>query len=242
MPRFPNLNAVRFYAAVCVVILHVRLFLSVEGNAGLDRLLLGGWDSVTLFFVLSGFLITYRLLNEKKSTGDISLSKFYIRRALRILPLYYLVFFLGLILSAVQADYAIEPKAILALLLLSGQFPYAWGSGAGMGLLFHFWSLGVEEWFYALWPQFMKRLKPLTAIGIFFFGSIAITAILFPAALVDRIEAEGFITLVRLCRFEAMAVGAFGAWIILQRPLWLKYIYWINLPAFAALGSVDIST
>ena len=92
---FPNLNGVRAIAAFMVIVYHVEDIKELFGlpnfphhdPMGND---LGGLG-VTLFFVLSGFLITYLLLNEKSACGTVSLRDFYIRRVLRIWPLYYLI-------------------------------------------------------------------------------------------------------------------------------------------------------
>jgi peptidoglycan/LPS O-acetylase OafA/YrhL len=79
---FPNLNGLRFFAAFSVMLYH---FFG-EG-------LINGHYGVVLFFVLSGFLITYLLFEEKEKFGKIEIKKFYFRRILRIWPLYYLVYF-----------------------------------------------------------------------------------------------------------------------------------------------------
>ena len=93
----PGLNGLRAIAALSVVIAHV----SQEGIAdfGLPRLFdlpMAGYG-VTLFFVISGFLITYLLISEIKKTDTVSVSKFYIRRILRIWPIYYLFILISVI-------------------------------------------------------------------------------------------------------------------------------------------------
>lgn len=97
---YPGLNGLRFYAAILVVIAHVS---SIFGemrtrpsqHALLNALALGAQSAVNLFFVLSGFLITYHLLRERASTGAISASRFRVHRVLRTGPVYCLVVFLG---------------------------------------------------------------------------------------------------------------------------------------------------
>src|SRR5690606_24795997 len=94
----PGLNGIRAIAAFAVVISHTNGRL---GEFGLSKL--PYWDlagfGVTIFFTLSGFLITYLLLKERAKTGTIKVRKFYVRRLLRIWPLYY--FYLFLILAIV---------------------------------------------------------------------------------------------------------------------------------------------
>ncbi len=90
---FPSLNGVRFFAAFLVIVDHLELFKSYFGfntlwpesfSAHLGSL------GVTIFFVLSGYLITFLLLTENKISG-IKIKNFYFRRILRIWPLYYLI-------------------------------------------------------------------------------------------------------------------------------------------------------
>jgi peptidoglycan/LPS O-acetylase OafA/YrhL len=98
---FPGLHGLRFFAAMMVVFSHVELMKDYHGYPNLYASNLAVYESgrmgVTLFFVLSGFLISYLLLTEKKITGSISVKKFYGRRILRIWPLYYLLVILTFI-------------------------------------------------------------------------------------------------------------------------------------------------
>ena len=98
---FPGLHGLRFFAAMLVVFSHVELIKDYHGYPNLYSTHLAVYESgrmgVTLFFVLSGFLISYLLLAEKRVAGSISVKKFYTRRILRIWPLYYLLIFLTFI-------------------------------------------------------------------------------------------------------------------------------------------------
>ena len=97
---FKGLNTLRFLAAYFVVLHHAEDIREKYELVHLKdySLFRNGGLSVTFFFVLSGFLITYLLLKEKKKTNTVSIKKFYIRRILRIWPLYYFLVFLGTIL------------------------------------------------------------------------------------------------------------------------------------------------
>src|ERR1051326_2201548 len=92
---FPGLHGLRFFAAMMVVFSHVELMKEYHGFANVydssQAVYESGRLGVTLFFVLSGFLISYLLLVEKKVSGTVSIRKFYSRRILRIWPLYYLL-------------------------------------------------------------------------------------------------------------------------------------------------------
>src|SRR4051794_24658331 len=87
----PGLHTIRFFAAAFVIVQHghaalVDLRVLVDSGAvAVHR----GIDAVELFFTLSGFLITYLLIKEMQKTGTVNVQRFYIRRILRIWPLYF---------------------------------------------------------------------------------------------------------------------------------------------------------
>jgi peptidoglycan/LPS O-acetylase OafA/YrhL len=96
---FQGLNALRFIAAFLVVMHHsetIKRKNEIENYEWLG-LFRNGSNAVTFFFVLSGFLITYLLLKESGKTGDVKIKNFYIKRVLRIWPLYFLLIFIGTI-------------------------------------------------------------------------------------------------------------------------------------------------
>lgn len=105
-----GLDGLRGIAALMVVLGHVELikkvynFHNVYDGGGPFFLYLGS-HAVTFFFVLSGFLITFLLIKEKEKVGTISVKKFYLRRILRIWPVYYLLFILGFIVLP-QIDFS----------------------------------------------------------------------------------------------------------------------------------------
>jgi peptidoglycan/LPS O-acetylase OafA/YrhL len=133
-----------FYYVAPAVPLHSRL------AATLFHLTSFGWTGVNLFFTLSGFLITGNLIDSEQNPNYYS--RFYIRRALRILPAYFLVLIvLGLTRTA-SLNYLLVCVIFLAnwpKLLLHGSF-----------MLYPvFWSLAVEEQFYAVWPWLYRKLR-----------------------------------------------------------------------------------
>src|SRR5580692_8626360 len=105
---------------------------------------------VRVFFIISGFLITTLLLNERAESGGISLRLFYIRRTLRILPAFYLFVGTVAILNALGVI-AVPPGNWVYVLTYTLNFdPHPpWVLG-------HLWSLSVEEQFYLLWPLVMR--------------------------------------------------------------------------------------
>lgn len=114
-------------------------------------LLNGGWIGVDVFFVLSGYLITSILLSEMRQTGDISLTNFYWRRALRLLPALAVLVAFMLARSAFSSNGREIREATLvgALYLENWNNVYQFAPFDVMG---HTWSLATEEQFYLLWP------------------------------------------------------------------------------------------
>ncbi len=116
---------------------------------------------VRCFFVISGFLITWLLIGEQDRNGSVSLKRFYIRRALRILPVYF-VFMGALWLLHVFTTFNQTPGAWLAnLTFTTNFFETSWPSG-------HLWSLSVEEQFYLVWPALyvMLAVRPSPTVAL----------------------------------------------------------------------------
>jgi peptidoglycan/LPS O-acetylase OafA/YrhL len=159
-PHLPGLDGIRGLAILLVMFSH---FIVVGGNYGdgthpFHRLLLSGYLGVDLFFVLSGFLITGILVDARSRPHYFR--TFYMRRALRIFPLYY-----GLLAVAYLSVPLLSPED--GPLLTGADSPWwywLYASNIGMAVkgswltsptwfsLGHFWSLAVEEQFYMVWP------------------------------------------------------------------------------------------
>jgi len=163
--HFPGLNGVRFFAAFAVLLYHVEVFKHFSrlpsGVAHPFWRVLGP-QGVTAFFTLSGFLVTYLLLEEIRRTGSIGVRKFYARRVLRIWPLYYLVMLLGFGAAFVFAErlgfphavhQPLAPQLALFALLLPN---LAWVSYGNLPFASPLWSVGVEEQFYLSWAPLLR--------------------------------------------------------------------------------------
>ena len=116
-----------------------------------------GWIGINLFFILSGYLITQRLFHFKEQSLKNYFRNFYVRRILRIFPLYYgvLIFFLILLpnLSDRFQSYYSELREIQACYwLYISNWQIIFHGLPAQPLFFHFWSLAVEEQFYFVWP------------------------------------------------------------------------------------------
>ena len=116
-----------------------------------------GANGVGLFFLLSAFLITELLLRERQSTGDVHLGLFYLRRILRIWPLYFLVFLIGLLLQPVARDFHMPRWEIASGLFFFMNWEFAM-RGWRWNPVFVLWTISCEEQFYLVWPLLMKLL------------------------------------------------------------------------------------
>lgn len=140
----PSLDGLRAISIAIVLLAH----------AGLGHIIPGGFG-VTVFFFLSGYLITTLLRKEEVETGHISLTKFYIRRAFRILPPMYTSLFIACVIAALgwlPGQVHFYPT-LIQVLHLTNYYPYLGGEDPmvpGTGIL---WSLAVEEHFYLLFPM-----------------------------------------------------------------------------------------
>ncbi len=126
----------------------------------------GGWVGVDAFFVISGFLITGILLTEHERTDNISLKNFYIRRALRLMPVYALFIVLNLLINPLHFQGMPTAAAVAAVYLCDLDLALGWGKTFGSGLQIA-WSLSVEEKFYLFWPTLMKSVyRHLPIVGL----------------------------------------------------------------------------
>jgi len=139
--RIPGLDGQR--AIACLAVIAGHLGLPLTG---------GGWLGVDVFFVLSGFLITGIVLKERERTGTIRLRAFYLRRAGRLYPALLITIVIHLILSPqFMSWHDVLVSAAMAGTYVMNFWPFVtWGSEPN--LIWHTWSLAIEEHFYLLWP------------------------------------------------------------------------------------------
>ncbi len=164
--HFPGLNGVRFFAAFAVLIYHVEVFKhfsDLPSGVAHPFWRVIGPQGVACFFTLSGFLVTYLLLEETRRTGSISVRKFYMRRILRIWPLYYLVMLMGFGAALLFAERLGFPQAVNQPLtpqlgLFALMLPnLAWVAYGTLPFASTLWSVGVEEQFYIGWAPLLRR-------------------------------------------------------------------------------------
>jgi peptidoglycan/LPS O-acetylase OafA/YrhL len=187
---FPNLDGLRFVSFFVVFLYHSLLsILSYLKDASprvysvVDFLFKHGNLGVNFFFVLSGFLITYLLIKEKEFTGRIHVPNFYVRRILRIWPLYYLCVIVGFIGFAMLKKMSGEPVMENAnpwyYIFFGANFDimHTWPEKPDALLLSVLWSVAVEEQFYLTWPLILS-IVPLRKFR-YVFPSIILFSLIF---------------------------------------------------------------
>jgi peptidoglycan/LPS O-acetylase OafA/YrhL len=229
---FPHLDVTRFIAAFMIVMLHAyEAWVGWFGQIGVlstgdyktlspagmyaDRFVRNMGIGVDLFFLLSGFLITYLLLEEKKAMGRIDLKNFYIRRVLRIWPLYFLIIALTpLLLRWIDSP---APGDLYWPNLLFWNNFHAIQSHDWTYPFAHYWSVCIEEHFYLVWP-FVIMLVPRKHLFNTFVALIA-ASIAF-RAWVYYASPEPFFPLFlhTLSRFDVLVLGAVAAIFYSEKP------------------------
>lgn len=209
---FYRLDSLRFYAFAIVFVSHLTYFLrlpqSVIIGHTLARAFLQNGDlGVSFFFVLSGFLITYLLEKERSENGTISFKKFYIRRVLRIWPLYFLTIGIIILLSIGLPHFnffklSINNHEVVAFLFFIGNIYRVFYNTAN-DVLTILWSIAVEEQFYLVWPilffVFRKHI-------LWIFAALVTVSLAFTYHYAANFEAREFYT---PCVMIYLMIGSF---------------------------------
>ncbi len=204
----PALDGVRGLA-ILVVLIHNAAFIMGPSDALILKLtttITGtGWTGVQLFFVLSGFLITGILLDARGSPKFFR--TFYLRRTLRIFPIYYAFLAVAFFVVPFFAD---QDWTAVARRNQWWYWTYLsnWGGALGYGIpgLSHFWSLAVEEQFYLLWPVLVFTLsrRGLTGLCAVLIGATPLLRLLLRASGLPELAGYEF----TIARWDALAFGA----------------------------------
>lgn len=240
---YPSLDGLRFFAFFLVFLHHSLLNVS-SPNPLLNFFLViiekNGWVGVDLFFVLSGFLITTLLIKEKQHFGSFSLKNFWIRRALRIWPLYFLALIFGIfIIPPIHSFFHLEILNIdpafykiqlpLYFTLLGNWAVVAFGYPPFYHIA-HLWTISLEEQFYLFWPLILFFTKDLRKSLLSGFGLIAL-ALLTRFYLAHLGITHPGIYTNTLARVDTLVLGALAALFFCYKPNLLNKIKGLfNLP------------
>jgi len=167
-----------------------------------------GYVGVTIFFVISGLLITNLLLKEQEATGRIDIKNFYIRRVLRIFPVFFLYIFFVMAWGNIE-QLGVTNSDLLHAFTFTVNFNLKntnWFVG-------HFWSLSVEEQFYIFWPLifflFRKKLKIVLGILIVYSCIIRLITYQYP-------ELELPLLSPFFASSDSIMIGAFGGVLLFE--------------------------
>jgi peptidoglycan/LPS O-acetylase OafA/YrhL len=233
-PRILHLDGLRGLAAFGVVMDHY--FGPMASEPGVQhwvgRLANTGWLGVDVFFTLSGFLITGILLDEPKRKGYFS--RFYIRRAFRLAPLYYS--YLAIIAVLGFATHTPNKANLLSDVFYLQDFYIAlvghWVTGTGL-----LWSLAIEEQFYLVWPTAVYRWKPRTLAPLILI--VGVLSIALRSAM--QLTGRGFAAYVfPFSHLDGLCLGALLALAVREvDPFQLRRFFrvapWIAIPGLLAL-------
>ncbi|AEI11627.1 acyltransferase family protein [Cellulomonas gilvus] len=225
----PDIEGLRAIAVGLVLVYH----------AGVDQLS-GGFVGVDIFFVLSGFLITGLLVRELERSGRVSLSRFYARRAKRLLPATALTLIASALLTwafipvtqwrAFGGDIVSAALYVVNWRLADRSVDYL-AEGTGASPVQHFWSLAVEEQYYIVWPLLLVlvglvvrrtrlRVRPTMAVAL---ALIVVPSLVWSVHLTSTQPAVAFfVTTTRLWELGIGAAVAIGA------------AWWVRVPARVA--------
>jgi len=241
---FPNLDGLRFLAFFAVFLSH--------GFGGLpklfdfaphlrDVLFESGGFGVAFFFTLSGFLITYLIVSETAVTGSIDVRAFYIRRTLRIWPLYYLVIVFAFVLypsikSLLGLGSPIDAGSPFWHIFFLSNFDLIhMGPGHGAQITNVTWSVAIEEQFYLCWPLLFLIIKPD-------FHKVMFLPIILGSLIFRMIHLGDEMVLYfhTLSVISDMAVGGFAAYLAATSFRFNEYIRNTSRPCIVLIYAVGL--
>lgn len=244
---FPNLDGLRFFSFLVVFCYHCykTIFANISGttsHAVVKQLFHHGTLGVNFFFVLSGFLITFLLIREMELTGDVAVRKFYVRRILRIWPLFYACVAAGFLVFPLLKKAMGEVPAEIAnpwyyiFMINNFDFMKSWPLVPDALILSVLWSVAVEEQFYLSWPVLVRifriKLLPVLMLGI------VLATLIFRSFHLELNEAEyGVRYFHTLSVIGDMAIGGLLAYLAATKPVFLQRLYqvprWVIITAYA---------
>ncbi|PKP05228.1 MAG: acyltransferase [Bacteroidetes bacterium HGW-Bacteroidetes-6] len=219
--HFENLDGLRFFSFLSVFLFHsfyteniaiktshtyhfIKYSLWGNGNLG-----------VNFFFVLSGFLISYLLIEEKKTLGKVNIPHFYLRRVLRIWPLYFAAvlfgFFVFPLIKTLFGQSSSETAHLINYLTFTSNFDLIKNGLPDASILGVLWSIAIEEQFYLIWPLIIAFV-PTNKLQYAFITIIS--ASWAARAFFDNYMFHEYHT---LSCISDMAIGSFGAWLIITQ-------------------------
>lgn len=254
---FPGLNGIRFFAAFSVIFHHVeqtKWWINDPATNQYPNLWLSmfcdniGHKGRIIFFVLSGFLITYLFLAEINKTGTLNLRKFHTRRVLRVWPVYLIVVLFGFLLlplytnipyhygvsfnESIQEGYWL--KFGFFFFMMANIARFLWQPVLGISQL---WSIAVQEQFYLVWPFLTRLFKNYFLPFVIFFiaSKVSIEVLLkiyrenyewFPNQIITLNRLSTIIKWWEIFAVDQLAIGALCAYLFFHKKMSiLNFVY-----------------
>lgn len=244
--HFYNLDILRFIAALMIVFAHgyegytgwFQIPKAIQGHSSTSLNFAGEIIKtfhghlglgVDFFFIISGFLITYLLLKERDISGQIHIGKFYLRRILRIWPVYFFI----VIIAKWWCVYLYEPLpdywwTVTFLnnyqpIFSKSQFPFQ-----------HFWSVCIEEHFYIFWPLLLS-LIPVKNLPKLFITIIAFSILfrIYTYYTAENWELQAAYN--TLSKMDTLAIGSWIGWIYFKKPFEIRISLYIRVVVYSIL-------
>jgi peptidoglycan/LPS O-acetylase OafA/YrhL len=245
---FPELDGLRFVAFMMVYLFHegvpAELLVRLIGHAPARALLQNGGFGVQFFFILSGYLITALLLREEARYGRIAIRAFWVRRILRIWPLYYLIVAIGfLLLPAFIGDFGTAPYFYLmsthfpAFLAFLGNWTMALVSPVQYAWISILWSVCVEEQFYLMVPLLFVFVAPRyrrVLVTVLMVVSIVVRAIC-----ASHYSSQLMIVYNTFAQLDTLLSGVLLALVLgwnRDRPGLKPWLRWLQWPLYGAIA------
>jgi peptidoglycan/LPS O-acetylase OafA/YrhL len=229
--HFRGVNALRFVAAFCVILYHCTPEVRSKNLNAFGTIFHNLMFGVDFFFIISGFLITYLLIVEKNNFGKIYLKKFYLRRILRIFPLYYLI-----VIYTYWVFKASHPHIDYAShFVFLGNFSLISHKGWSLTSLNPLWSICIEEHFYLIIP-ILVSLLPLRFLKYLFLVIICIS-IGFRTYMAYYFKYDNWMVIYAhtISRCDVIALGGLIAVLYCNRGDKLKLNRWIMYASLICL-------
>jgi peptidoglycan/LPS O-acetylase OafA/YrhL len=217
----PELDTLRFFAFLGVFVFHV---IPHDSNFYLTHHFLfptvvplvcavsgAGAFGVDLFFALSAYLITILLIREEEIRGHIDIRAFYVRRILRIWPLYFFFIAVAALVPFWDRTQHLSWAYIAGYLFLAGNWVYVW-KGLPHSVANPLWSVSIEEQFYLIWPLALRRMSRRqlisAVVGLLLLANVARVCLVFSHVLGAALEYNTF------ARLDAIALGILVAYVL----------------------------
>ena len=238
----PELDSLRFFAFFGVFVFHVvpndpqfyqaHPILPQFAVPWVCAVASAGAYGVDLFFALSAYLITTLLIREEKVRGSIDTVAFYVRRILRIWPLYFFFIAVAALVPVWDRTQHLGWPFVAGYLLLSGNWVYVF-LGMPHSIASPLWSVSIEEQFYLVWPLALRRLSRrqlvFAAIGLLVLANMVRVFLVFSHVLGAAVEYN------TLARIDAIAFGVLVAYFLGSEAPFLSLLSRAAL-AIACLG------